>query len=383
MKFTFQTKKTRALIITCCALFLQSCGQTQKSVDNKSVALSASQKLGKKLFFDARLSSPVGQSCASCHSPDHGFSQPVQNLATAEGAKKGLFGNRNVPSIAYIGFTPTFHKTIEDGDTLYVGGFFLDGREKTLEDQAIKPMLNPVEMGIADEATLVKKIKASGYEDDFNKIYGKNSLKDTKKAIQHIANSIAAYERSKELSPFSSKYDAYLAGKVKLNKKELQGLKLFEAEDKGNCAACHPSKLDMESKFPPLFTDFTYDNLGVASNPNNPFLKNPEIHNPHGIAYIDKGLGDALNDKNQNGKFKVPTLRNIALTAPYMHNGVFTTLKDVVDFYNTRDTDKKWGKPEVKANVNKDELGDLKLNDDDVDAIVAFLKTLSDGYQTK
>ncbi|MCK5336316.1 MAG: c-type cytochrome, partial [Gammaproteobacteria bacterium] len=132
-----------------------------------------------------------------------------------------------------------------------------------------------------------------------------------------------------------------------------------------------------------LFTDFTYDNLGVPFNKQNPFLKNPKSFNAHGMNYRDKGLGYTTKDKSQNGKFKVPTLRNIALTAPYMHNGAFNTLEEVVDFYNTRDTDSKWDAAEIKENVNTEELGDLKLSSDEVDAIVAFLKTLTDNYQIK
>lgn len=381
MKSIMTMTPVQLLIITLFSLTTLSCSSPDAVSVKKDSSLTASQQLGKDLFFDARLSSPAGQSCASCHSPKHGFSQPNQKLATAEGAVKGLFGNRNVPSIAYIGFTPKFHKETEDGESLYVGGFFLDGRESTLEDQATKPMLNPVEMGIANEQALVSRIKESGYEKTFDSIYGDSSLSNTDKAIQVISRAIADYQRSSELSPFDSKYDAYLAGKAQLTKQELNGLKLFEAEDKGNCAACHPSKLDKAAGFPPLFTDFTYDNIGISSNKNNPFLNNSAKYNPQGKAYKDNGLGDALKDSNEDGKFKVPTLRNIALTAPYMHNGVLGTLKEVVDFYNTRDTDSKWSKPEVKTNVNKDELGDLKLNDDEVDAIVAFLKILSDGYQ--
>jgi len=383
MKSIFSNKHAQILITTTCLLFVLSCSSKQNVESNSTATLSASEKLGKALFFDASLSSPQGQSCASCHSPKHGFSHPDNKLATAEGAMKGLFGNRNVPSIAYIGFTPNFHKVIEEGDLLYVGGFFLDGREATLEDQATKPMLNPVEMGIKDEATLVAKIKTAGYEAEFNAIYGKGALSNTKQAIKYISNALADFERSKEFSPFDSKYDAYLAGKVQLTEKELKGLKLFEAEDKGNCAACHPSTIDKETGFPPLFTDYTYDNLGVASNEDNPFFKNPTTYNPHGKNYSDKGLGEAINDKNQNGKFKVPTLRNIALTAPYMHNGVLENLTEVVKFYNTRDTNSNWGIAEVTKNVNKDELGDLKLTDDEIEAIVAFLNTLSDGYEVK
>lgn len=382
MKSVFSNRFTLLIITLFSLVLIQSCDSKQTPEPQKTNALTETETLGKKLFFDASLSSPAGQSCASCHSPQHGFSHPDNKRATSEGALKGLFGNRNVPSIAYIGFTPEFHKTIEEGDLLYIGGFFLDGRETTLESQATKPMLNPVEMGIKDEATLVAKIKTR-YQAEFNKVFGDGALSNTEKAVKNISKAIADYERSKDFSPFDSKYDAYLAGNVQLTEKELKGLKLFEAEDKGNCAACHPSTTDKETGFPPLFTDYTYDNLGVASNESNPFLKNPVEYNPHGNDFVDKGLGEAIKDKNQDGKFKVPTLRNIALTAPYMHNGILENLTEVVKFYNTRDTNSNWGVAEVTDNVNKDELGDLKLTDDEVDAIVAFLHTLTDGYKIK
>lgn len=151
---------TKSIIITVFAagsLIVAACSLSQSPLKQQAVKLTASETLGKSLFFDTRLSSPAGQSCASCNRPEHGFSQPNQKLATAECAIKGLFGNRNVPTISYIGFTPELHKSIEDEEAIYIGGLFLDGREKTLQDQATKPILNPVEMGVKDEATLVKK----------------------------------------------------------------------------------------------------------------------------------------------------------------------------------------------------------------------------------
>lgn len=377
MNLVLSMKQTFILIIALNAAFISSCSTQQTANPSEGIELTASEQLGKALFFDARLSSPVGQSCASCHSPQHGFSHPNQQSATSEGAQKGIFGNRNAPSIAYIKHNPEFHTVIEDGEALHIGGFFIDGREKTLENQAIKPLLNPVEMGLANEAELIQKIKDSGYEKKFNALYGSDALSN-EKAIQNVSRAIADYQRSSELSPFNSKYDAYLKAKVQLSAEEKRGLELFNAEDKGNCAACHISEKDKNSGFPPLFTDYTYDNLGVPANKKNPFLNNPHKFNAAGKAYVDNGLGDIL--KGEEGKFKVPTLRNIALTAPYMHNGVFKTLEEVVDFYNTRDTDKKWGKAEVSINVNKDELGDLHLSKDEVNAIVAFLQTLNDGY---
>ena len=210
-----------------------------------------------------------------------------------------------------------------------------------------------------------------------------------------IAAAIAAFERSPELAPFTSKYDAYLAGKARLAAAELRGLKLFEDEKKGNCAACHPSRRSQDGR-PPLFTDFTYDNLGVPRHPGNPFYTQAKEHNPAGSGYVDLGLGAVVNKPSEHGKFKVPTLRNVDLTAPYMHNGYFTTLRAVVEFYNDRDVRRRckseateaeaqqarcWPAPEVAANVNRDEMGRLRLNDREIDDIVAFMRTLTDGYE--
>jgi len=219
-----------------------------------------------------------------------------------------------------------------------------------------------------------------------------------------VGLAIAAYEASDEVNAFSSKYDAYLAGEVSLTPQEAWGLELFNAEGKGNCAACHPSEGP-----DPLFTDFSFDNLGVPKNPENPFYDMDEVYlddgspiNPLGAAWIDPGLGGFLLTLEEThpawyamaadnmGKHKVPTLRNVGL-APgdefpkaYMHNGVFKTLKEVVHFYNTRDVEgMDWPPAEVEANINNGELGDLGLTDEEEDAIVAFMLTLSDGFKAK
>lgn len=167
-------------------------------------------------------------------------------------------------------------------------------------------------------------------------------------------------------------------------------------EKKGNCAACHPSRPAADGT-PPLFTDFSYDNLGVGRNPHNRFYQQSAQLNPDGRAFIDRGLGAFTKLASEDGKFKVPTLRNVARTSPYFHNGYFQTLRGVVDFYNTRDvkpacknpfTDEAsaliqncWPVPESGENVNTEELGDLKLNDQEVDDIVAFMHTLTDGWK--
>jgi cytochrome c peroxidase len=193
-----------------------------------------------------------------------------------------------------------------------------------------------------------------------------------------VAEAIAAYEKSRELNPFNSKYDFYLVGKVMLNEQERRGLELFEDEEKGNCAACHPSQPGAD-RTPPLFTDFTYDNLGVPKNPENPFYYLPEKLNPDGADFVDLGLGGVLEKPSEIGKFKVPSLRNVAKTGPYLHNGIFKNLRQVVVFYNTRDVG-PWPAPEVGVNVNRDELGDLGLSEQEIDDIVAFMHTLTDGY---
>ncbi len=342
-----------------------------------SLQLSAEAELGKVLFFDTNLSAPAGQSCASCHSVQHGFADPDRHLPVSQGVHADRFGHRNTPSVAYAGFSPRFHFDATEG--LYVGGQFWDGRAATLEEQAMQPFLNPLEMNNASPAELVDKVRKADYADRFRQVYGENALDDVTVAHQNIGKAIAAYERSHELNPFTSKYDYYLAGKVQLSEQEMRGLQVFEAEDKGNCAACHPSAPG-EDGSAPLFTDFTYDNLGTPANKTNPFYQMAKIYNPDGEDFVDRGLGVTTGKKEEDGKVKVMTLRNIELTAPYMHNGIFTTLKEVVNFYNTRDVSDKWGKPEVAANVNQDELGDLQLTEQEEDDLVAFLRTLTDGY---
>jgi cytochrome c peroxidase len=341
--------------------------------------LSPMEQLGKKLYFDENLSSPKGQSCASCHDSAAGFADPDDDKPCSEGATKGLFGNRNSPSAAYAAFSPDFHYDATEG--LYVGGQFWDGRAKDLVEQAKGPFLNPLEMGMADEAAVVAEVRKAEYASLFKEVFGASSLDDAKSAYDKVAQAIAAFEKSDEVNPFNSKYDLYLAGEVQLTAQEKRGLELFEDEKKGNCAACHPSQSTKDQP-KPLFTDFTYDNLGTPKNKNNPFYTLDAKHNPDGAGWIDKGLGGELKKASEDGKHKVPTLRNIARTAPYMHNGVFKTLKQVVDFYNKRDVG-TFDPAEVADNVNSDELGDLGLTDAEVADIVAFLETLTDGYQAK
>ena len=351
-------------------------------------------QLGQKLFFDSRLSTPPGQSCASCHDPNVGFSDPDPRMPTSKGVIPGRFGSRNAPTAAYAAFAPAFHYDPAEG--LFIGGQFLDGRAATLEEQAGMPFLNPLEMANPDKATVVRKVRQAGYADLFRAVYGPKALAEVDRAYDRIADAIAAFENTRLMNRFSSKYDAYLAGKVALTPTEANGLRLFEDPAKGNCAACHPSNPG-PNRTPPLFTDFTYDNLGVPRNPENPFYALPVEFNSEQRDFIDRGLGGVLDRSSEYGKFKVPTLRNIAVSAPYMHNGYFASLRAVVAFYNDRDVRRAcrarfvgeaealqsacWPRAEVAANVNRDELGNLRLTDQEVDDIVVFLQTLTDGYR--
>lgn len=372
------------LALTALSLALAGC---MPGVDHKAEidtnGMNSLERVGLELYFDENLSTPPGQSCASCHLPTAGFTDPDDHLPTSEGVHPGRFGSRNSPIVPYAKFSPPFHFDRKEG--LYVGGQFWDGRAATLEEQAKQPFLNPVEMANPSPKSVVEKVRKAWYADHLNKLFGEAVYKDDEKLYDAIASAIAAFERTDAVSPFNSKYDLYLAGKAELTPQEKLGLEMYEREDKGNCAACHPSKPG-EDGSKPLFTDFTYDNLGVPSNNNNPHLRNDATFNPDGDKFVDLGLGGktGVNKRSEHGKFKVPTLRNIAVSGPYMHNGVFDNLKDVVDFYNSRDTQpKRWGPPEVAANVNTDELGNLGLTTEEVDAIVAFMETLTDGYQAK
>jgi len=291
--------------------------------------LTTKELLGKKLFFEASLSTPEGQPCSDCHDPGVAFADPDKELPVSSGIVPGMYGNRNDMPSSYSAFIPPLHK--DEEENIWVGGLFWDGRANTLKEQAQGPPLNPLEMANPDTITIADKLKRLSYVGLFMDIYGPDALRDPITAFDNMADAIEAYEKTPEVNPFSSKYDHWLRGEVELNDQELRGLKLFEAEDKGNCAACHPNK-SLDDTTPPLFTDFTYDNLGTPKNPENPYYSLPSEINPDGYDYVDLGLGITVNDPGENGKFRVPTLRNVAITSPYMHNGVFKNLFTVLAF---------------------------------------------------
>ena len=344
------------------------------------------ERLGKQIFFDANLSKPAGQSCASCHAPETGFSGPDSDTnrktGVYPGAAPGRFGNRKPPSAAYASFSP--RRTLREKDKNWVGGQFWDGRADGLVAQAKGPFLNPLEMNNDSAADVVAKVRASSYRGLFEQVFGQNAFDNQPADVlfDQIAQAIAAYESSSEVNRFRSKYDAYLAKRVSLTPQEERGLKLFVGQ--ANCTACHPHEPQSDGS-PPLFTDFTYDNVGAPRNEANPFYLANATVNPEGRQYRDRGLESVTKDEAQAGKVKVPTLRNVAkkpypgFVKSYLHNGAFKSLKDVVHFYNVRGKElDEFPPPEIKETVNTTELGNLGLSDSDEDDLVAFLETLTD-----
>ncbi|MBI3530017.1 MAG: c-type cytochrome [Betaproteobacteria bacterium] len=375
------------------AIALSACGSSGSSSPSEA-SLSAQAKLGEKIFKDVSLSASGAQSCATCHDPNHAHS-PANALAVQLG---GLASNqqgfRKTPGIRYLNTNTAFFFDSEDTPT---GGFFWDGRAASLAEQAAEPFLNPVEMANPDKASVVAKLAAASYATEFKAAFGADIFNDVDGAYLRMTLAIQRYEKEdEEFNAFTSKYDAFLRGKAALTNQELRGLALFNAPTKGNCAGCHPAARGSDGSMP-LFTDFTYDNLGVPRNTD--ILANADP------AYFDLGLcqrADLAARTDLCGVFKVPSLRNVADRKAYFHNGKFKTLKDTLTFYVQRDTNpekfyplnpdltvKKFDDlpPEFVGNVNTAEvpynrrLGDAPaLTDAEIDNVIAFLQTLSDGY---
>lgn len=292
------------------------------------------QSLGEKIFFDADLSTPPGQSCAACHSPEVGWTGPAEELnkrgSVYTGAVHTRFGNRKPNSSAYATLTPQFHAIRTGDDMVFIGGDFWDGRAtgwklgNPAADQAQGPFLNPVEQNNGNPSVVMKKIHQSVYAAEFKDVAKRIwdiddvSAAGTELAYGIVAIAIAAYEHSPQVNQFSSKYDLFLKGKTTLTAEEQKGLDLFEG--KAKCANCHTSRPGADGELP-LFTDFTYDNIGVPRNPDNPWYKMPAEFNPEGERWIDAGLAGFLREmpqyamyaKENLGKHRVPSLRNVDL----------------------------------------------------------------------
>ncbi len=342
--------------------------------------------LGQQLYFDKNLSKNRTQSCATCHNPAHGFiderNNGVNGAASLGDDGKSL-GDRNAPTATYAVFSPNFHLNKKGN---YVGGQFHDGREKDLAGQAGGPPINPGEMAMPNKETTVERIMENKtYISLFKKLYGDTIFDDKTKTYAAMADSIAHFEKTEFFAPFDSKYDRHLTGEYKMTKQEDLGMTLFFSQQFTNCNICHQLKKIPASE-KETFSNYEYHNIGV---PVNTALRNV---NGKGNDFIDHGLleNTVVTDQQHDGKFKVPTLRNSAVTAPYMHNGVFQELKTVIlfyDKYNSKrkkrrinpETKKPWGKPEVTETIALKELETgPALDNKRINALVAFLKTLTD-----
>ena len=417
--------------------------------------------LGKLLMYDKELSVHRNEACAFCHMPEAGFTGPISELNATTvaypGSVRSRFSQRKPQSHAYAPFAPALHYNASQGD--FVGGNFWDMRatgmrlDNPAAEQAQAPPLNPVEMGMSDAACVVYRISQRPYRLLFEQVWGKQSFSIAWPAgIEQICNtpapappddpqpvhlsavdrgiaqasfdgmalSMAAYERSKQVSPFSSKFDAVIGKSATFTPQEQLGFEVFRG--KGRCNECHRDGGPGEE---PLFTDFTASNLGVPANFAQPYYEEstPDgrgyVANPDGSSFVDTGVGGFLDrqralsgEPNPNpewqpyaakfmGKFQVPTLRNVdkrpydGFVKAYMHNGYFKTLKDVVHFYNTRDVLPRctandpgekvscWPAPEYPQNMNTRQLGNLGLSEEEENALVVFMQTLTDGYIAK
>ena len=388
-----------------------------------AAALSPEEQLGRFIFFDENLSLNRNQSCATCHAPEAGWTGPDTAINAAgavyEGSMRGSFAARKPPSSAYATQSPFLRHDKAKGT--FVGGNFWDGRAtgralgSPAADQARAAFLDPLGQALGSQFDLMERVCAASYGTLFRQVWGEAAcnLRRPQAGPNQVARSIAAFEASAQSNAFSSRYDEALRGRATLTREEQAGRTLFMG--KGKCQQCHPASGER-----PLFTDYSFANLGLPRNPDNPFYAADAEDNPKGWDWVDPGLSGFLETQlsfhraaEENlGKHKVPTLRNVGkgsceaepanprcIVKAYGHNGYFKSLKTIVHFHNTRDAKPRcqnawipevvaleqgcWPAPEVEANMNMAHVGDLGLTPADEAAIVAFLKTLSDAGPAK
>ena len=364
--------------------------------------------LGRRIFNDPAYSASGRQSCASCHDPARAFGPPNDRAVQLGGPKLDKTGFRNTPSLRYahapVAFTQHFLEsqvTLGVDDEGPTGGRTWDGRVDTAHDQALMPLMDANEMANADGADVVQRLKTTSYADEFRRVLsapGENVFDDADSTLVWVTVALETYEQSApEFHPFDSKFDAWLYDKTTLSPAEMRGMALFNDMKKGNCASCHPSTRKAAANRPPIFTDFGFVALGVPRNAELAANRDP--------AFFDLGLcgplrTDLATHPEYCGMFRTPSLRNVALRKRFFHNGAIRTLRDAVAFYATRDTDPaRWyptsrGKPgyddlpeKYWANVSHEVPfepmpgGRPRLNEREIDDIVAFLNTLTDGWK--
>jgi cytochrome c peroxidase len=392
------------------ALCLAAAAQAGDTTLTRPAAYSraaALESLGRALFFDPSLSASGQMACATCHDPAHGFSPDNDRAVQLGGADMRQPGLRAVPSLTYLQAVPPFdehfHDSDDEGDDSIdngpTGGLTWDGRMDRGRDQAAFPLTSPFEMANADAAAVVARARKAGYDAELRSIDGDGGGDDAG-MFAVLTHALEVYEQSsQDFYPYSSKYDAYLAGRVRLTPQEERGLELFQDPDKGNCASCHISGRASDGA-PPQFTDYGLIALGLPRNPAIPANADP---NWHDLGLCGPLRADFAGRAAYCGLFRTPSLRNVALRKTFFHNGLVHSLREAVAFYVERDTRPgKWyprgtdgqvlkfddlPAPYV-ANVNTDppfggRPGDRPaLSPAEVDDVVAFLGTLTDGYST-
>jgi len=363
------------------------------------------EKLGKSLFFDKSLSLTKNTSCATCHDPEHGFADARYTVAGDTNPVHGALsvgddghslGGRNAPTAAYAQFSPDF-------DPAEIkGGQFHDGRAATLKDQAMGPPLDGAEMMMPNREAVVDRLQENPeYVTSFKALYGETIFEETNASFEAMAEAIAQFEKTDEFAPFDSKYDKYVScidgGKEastclsdgKWSDSEKLGMKLFFDKKQTSCVNCHQLK-ERSGVAGETFTTYEYDNIGAPKNlvalQARADLGLGEANaTDHGVFKLD-----SVTDVSKDGAMKIPTLRNVAITAPYMSNGVFQKLSTVLKFYNhmgdgggarepnNPETNLPWGEPDVKSAINIEELAMPELDDTKLKALEAFLETLTD-----
>lgn len=358
-------------------------------------ALSPEAAVGRLAFNDRGLSASGQLSCASCHSASSGDAAPNDRAVQLGGPAMQTPGLRASPSLRYLAKNSAFHFDEEGTPT---GGFFWDGRAGSLALQAAEPLLGEREMANTDKASVVAKVKGAAWARDFVAVYGEAVFDDVDTAFAQLTQALQRFQlEDRAFNAYTSKYDAVLRGEATLSAQEGRGRALFDDPAKGNCAACHSSSLNEDGSHP-LFTDFTYDNLGVPRNPDIPANADPG-HYDLGLC----GRAELAERTDLCGAFKVPSLRNVALRKAFFHNGRFKSLKDALTFYVQRDTHpERWYSRDaqggidkfddlpvaLRSNVNTEEPPyDRRPGDEpaltgaEIDDVIAFLQTLTDGWR--
>ena len=330
--------------------------------------LATLEKLGRALFLDRNLSATRRQGCVSCHSPELAFTDP-RELGPVEGAVSlgadGVsLGDRNAPTLTYVSAIPRRHISNEGHIT---GGLFLDGRAEHLEAQALEPFLNAREMAMPDKASVIARLRENpDYVSAFQTVFESDILSDDDRAFAAVGRALAAFQRSREFEPFDAKFDRVLAGAAEFTPEERRGYDLFFDPARTSCSGCHSSK-SINHAAPETFSNARYFNLGLPANSRVRAL------NGLGLSHVDPGLVHK-GPADEDGAFRVPTLRNVAVTAPYMHNGLIKDLPSAIEAHQRE----RRIAPEVQGLAPQDLVEPPSLDKDAIHAVISFLKTLTD-----